>query len=417
MPRTVHVIGAGLAGLSAAVRLATRGASVVVHEAAGQAGGRCRSYFDPRLGMMIDNGNHLLLSGNHAALAYLETIGADGRLAGPDRGRVPVRRSRKRRALDACASTTDALPWWIFDREPPRARHACARLSCLRAAAVGRRGKTIGDDGEMRGPLYERLVRPLLLAALNTEPREASAASPRAVVRETLAAGGKACRPLIARDGLGHAFIEPALRFLARAQREGRSSDIGCARSISRHDRSRRSISARTSVALGDDDGVILAVPPWWRRTLVPGLETPSNSAPSSTRISASRLPPGSRRMLGIVNGTIEWVFAFPDRLVGHDQRRRPPARRAARDAGPKRSGRRSRRSTGCPRRCRHGRSCASAARPSPRRPARMPSARLRDTAWSNLLLAGDWTETGLPATIEGAIRSGNRAADLVVGQ
>jgi monoamine oxidase len=35
-------------------------------------------------------------------------------------------------------------------------------------------------------------------------------------------------------------------------------------------------------------------------------------------------------------------------------------------------------------------------------------------TDWGNLVLAGDWTATGLPATIEGAVRSGNRAADLV---
>jgi phytoene dehydrogenase-like protein len=67
MPGTVHVIGAGLAGLAASIRLATRGTSVSLHEAAGQAGGRCRSYHDPALDMVIDNGNHLVLSANHAA--------------------------------------------------------------------------------------------------------------------------------------------------------------------------------------------------------------------------------------------------------------------------------------------------------------------------------------------------------------
>jgi uncharacterized protein with NAD-binding domain and iron-sulfur cluster len=47
----------------------------------------------------------------------------------------------------------------------------------------------------------------------------------------------------------------------------------------------------------------------------------------------------------------------------------------------------------------------------TPTQDARRPGAQ---TAWNNLLIAGDWTNTGLPATIEGAIRSGNRAADLV---
>ena len=63
-----YVIGAGLAGLSASVALANRGAKVRLIEGGGQAGGRCRSYFDPVLNHTIDNGNHLVLSGNHATM-------------------------------------------------------------------------------------------------------------------------------------------------------------------------------------------------------------------------------------------------------------------------------------------------------------------------------------------------------------
>ena len=101
MTGTVHIIGAGLSGLSAAVRLASAGRNVVVHEATAFAGGRCRSYHDATLGMTIDNGNHLLLSGNRAALDYLRRIGAEKLAGRAAEGRVQLRRSRERRALDA----------------------------------------------------------------------------------------------------------------------------------------------------------------------------------------------------------------------------------------------------------------------------------------------------------------------------
>ncbi|MBV9260310.1 MAG: FAD-dependent oxidoreductase, partial [Pseudolabrys sp.] len=73
---TVHVIGAGLAGLAAAVRLASAGRRIIVHEATLQAGGRCRTYYDSASDMLIDNGTHIVLSGNQSLLAYLQTIGA-----------------------------------------------------------------------------------------------------------------------------------------------------------------------------------------------------------------------------------------------------------------------------------------------------------------------------------------------------
>ena len=76
-PPCVHIVGAGLAGLSAAVELSRCGIKVVVYEAAGHAGGRCRSFEDRVLGCMIDNGNHLVLSGNTSTAIYLEAIGAD----------------------------------------------------------------------------------------------------------------------------------------------------------------------------------------------------------------------------------------------------------------------------------------------------------------------------------------------------
>ena len=137
MARLVHIVGAGLAGLSAAVKLASQGVRVSVHEATNQAGGRCRSYFDTTLGMTIDNGNHLVLSGNHATLTFLDKIGARDQLSSPKNADIPF--------LDLSTGTrwtiraNDGLvPWWILDpkRRVPgtRARDYLSLLRLLRCA-------------------------------------------------------------------------------------------------------------------------------------------------------------------------------------------------------------------------------------------------------------------------------------------
>jgi squalene-associated FAD-dependent desaturase len=410
MPRTVHVVGAGLAGLAAAVRLATRGIAVVVHEAAGTAGGRCRSYHDPLLDMTIDNGNHLLLSGNHAALSYLDTIGSKRGLAGPPAADFAFMdlASGERWTLRV---NTGRLPWWIFDRSRRVPGTTASDYLSFARLLYAPREKTVCAAVDCVGPLYERLARPLWLAALNTDPREASAALAGAVLRETLAAGGKACRPLIARDGLGPVFIEPALRFLgehdAKVVFGHRLRTLGLA-----HDRVATLDFGEDRVASGDDD-VILAVPPVVAAALVPDLETPSQFRAIVNAHFRLKPPAGLAPIIGVVNGTIEWLFAFPDRLSVTisaadrflDVPREALAQKLWQDVAivaglpmglPPWQIVRERRAT-------------FAATPGEN--AKRPGA---TTAWSNLWLAGDWTKTGLPATIEGAIRSGNQAADLV---
>jgi protoporphyrinogen oxidase len=89
MQKTAHIIGAGISGLAAAVRLANAGYRLCLHEATQQAGGRCRSYFDTATNLTIDNGNHLLLSGNRHAVAYARSIGTEAGLVGPKRAQFP----------------------------------------------------------------------------------------------------------------------------------------------------------------------------------------------------------------------------------------------------------------------------------------------------------------------------------------
>src|ERR1700716_4239563 len=113
MTKTVHIIGAGISGLSAAVRLANENFKVHVHEATQQAGGRCRSYFDAATNLTIDNGNHLLLSGNRHALAYARSIGSEAGLQGPKKAEFAFvdLASKKRWVLRI---NRGLIPFWIF---------------------------------------------------------------------------------------------------------------------------------------------------------------------------------------------------------------------------------------------------------------------------------------------------------------
>src|SRR5690349_15470722 len=194
MAGTVHVIGAGLAGLSAAIRLTEAGHKVVMHEAAGQAGGRCRSYHDPALDMEIDNGNHLVLSGNASALSYLDVIGARDKLTGPDTASFPFidLANGERWTLRANEGT---IPWWVLSpsRRVPGTtlRDYFSLMPILRAPE----GATIGQVYPCSGTLYDRLIGPLFVAALNTEPADSSASLAAAIIRETLMKGGRAYHP------------------------------------------------------------------------------------------------------------------------------------------------------------------------------------------------------------------------------
>ena len=223
MQKTVHIIGAGISGLSAAVRLANADYRVHVHEATQQAGGRCRSYFDAATNLTIDNGNHLLLSGNRHALAYARSIGTEAGLVGPKRAQFPFAdiSTGQRWLLDL---GDGRLPLWVFDearRVPDTGLRDYLALMPLIWAGTD---KLVGNAIPCKGTLYQRLVQPLLLAALNVDPPEGSAGLAGAIVRETLLAGGQACRPLIARDGLSSVLIEPAIKLL---QDKGDSVQLG----------------------------------------------------------------------------------------------------------------------------------------------------------------------------------------------
>ncbi|HKG73721.1 MAG TPA: FAD-dependent oxidoreductase, partial [Aestuariivirgaceae bacterium] len=163
-------------------------------------------------------------------------------------------------------------------------------------------------------------------------------------------------------------------------------------------------------------DGVILAVPPLVASALVPDLKTPVAQRAIVNAHFRVAPPAGQAPVTGVINGTVEWVFCFPQRIsitISAADRLLDVAREtlAARlwDEVATVTG-----MSGAlpPWQIIKERRATFAALPSEN--ARRPPCA---TQWSNLMLAGDWTQTGLPATIEGAIRSGNRAAEGWIGQ
>jgi squalene-associated FAD-dependent desaturase len=411
MARTVHIIGAGLAGLSAAIELTLRGEVVAVHEATTIAGGRCRSYHDSTLGMTIDNGNHLVLSGNHAALRYLRLLGAEHRLVGPPKAEMPFvdLASHEQWTLRI---NDGRIPWWVFNsgkRVP--GTHALDYFALARLLWAGK-DRAVGEVVRFTGPLYERLMRPLLLAALNIEPSAGSAALAGAIIRETIAVGGQACRPLVAREGLGSALIEPALALLRE-----RKHSVLMGHQLHRLRTSDTRVEAldfgADNVALGNGDVVILAVPPYAASSLMPGLTVPTEFRAIVNAHFRIEPAPYQPAILGLINSTTEWVFAFPGRVAttisAGDRLIDTPRDALARTIWSEVAA-----ATGLPpdlppwQIVRERRATFAA---TPEQDALRPGP---TTRFTNLFLAGDWTNTGLPATIESAIRSGRRAADLV---
>lgn len=404
----VHVIGAGLAGLSTAVALREAGHTATVVEAAPVAGGRCRSYLDRELGLRIDNGNHLLLSGNRSTFAYLDTVGARSTLTMPAEPMFPF--------LDVSSGqrwvlrpNLGWLPWWVLSRKRRApGTHATDYLALLRL-------RRISSDATVAGSLrkdtfYDRVIEPLAVASLNTPPDVALARLLGAVMRETLFRGGSACIPALPRQGLSESLIDPAVAWL---------TSRGCPvitgqRITGLRTEPDRVTSLATAAGPIPVEAVVLAAPPWVVADLLPGQICPTEFQAILNIHFHVEADPGPTRFIGLIGGTAEWVFvkhghvsvtiSAANWMVGQDAetiaRSVWPDVRAALNLGEQMPAWRvvkERRAT-----------VAATADQERLRPG--PRTRL-----GNLVLAGDWTDTGLPGTIEGAIRSGRTAAEVLL--
>ena len=406
-----HVVGGGVAGLAAAVDLAARGVSVHLYESSSRLGGRCRSFPDPRFGSVIDNGSHLAFSANVRLLDFLRRIGAPVTslavaaegipfldIAGGVRWTLVPRGETAAWLLGRGARIPGAPRWhWLFDG-----------LALLRA----RDGETVSQLLRTDTMAWRRLWHPFCRAVFNAEPAEVPARRAGELLRR-LVFSDKGCLPLLALRPWGEIVAEPALAHLQYL-----GVNVGTSMpllALERKGEAVRRLIFRTGTIDTEGDAVVFALPGRMARRLCPDFIPELAFNP----IIALHFDVGRDLgcgFIGVVGGLAEWIFrrgpivsvtvgcatpylgdphedlalavwgdvlaALPEARLPDD----PPPFRLIIEKG------------------------ATLAADAATWAARPGTA----TPLANLFLAGDWTATGLPSTLEGAVISGESAASAV---
>jgi zeta-carotene desaturase len=471
------VIGAGFAGLSAATALAERGSRVLVLEARPTLGGRATAFTDPVTGDRVDNGQHVMFGCYHETFRFLRRIGTESDvLVQPHLSIDSIDRDGRRSRLKCPAlpspfhllaglMTWSALGWRdrvavlrlrraISDLmrsekvrssgspgSVPVASSMAARSgsSCPSAASNNpvRFGEEPGSpetetvrkwlvEHGQTPRLIELLWEPLAVAGLNQSVDVAAAATFLAVLARVFGSDPRSASLVLPLKPLDELYALPARDYI---ERSGGAVETGAVACID--------ISGNApTVTVGDRRlraPTVICAAPWYAL----GNVFAGHHAPLAAVLDAAAHTDASpivtvnlwfdrvvtdQMLVGLPGRTMQWVFdkrtVFGERashlslvssgaasVVGWSNRELidlalkevrgalPPARAAAMTRGVV---------------VREKRATFSVAPGQPPRPS-------VETAVPGLFLAGDWTDTGLPATIEGAVESGHRAANAAL--
>jgi squalene-associated FAD-dependent desaturase len=443
MRHEVVIIGGGFAGLSAGVVLAGAGWRVRLLEEKPYLGGRARSFRDSATGSVVDNGQHIFMGCYHSTIRFLKTLGTLDRIRFQPRLQVNFLDLRRRRTALVCPDLPS--PWHLFfGVMSSRSFSLKEKVQVLRLGRALGSGKRRGD-GQEAMTVSEWLTRHkqsrnlqrnfwdlLCIAAMNEDPRVASAALFERVLRLALLTSPTDSRLGIAQAGLSDCYVREAATYI---EARGGSVETGC--SVSQI-LINGTVCEGVELADGKKQGVsvVVSAVPWYQfANLMP--KEVLDKEPYFFGASALRPAPiisinlwfdrqvTDLDFVGLRGTTMQWLFN-KGRIFGaggsyislvlsgahqhvartkeellalalSDLRALLPEMREAKLLHSLVL--KERYATFSPT------SEAEPLRPGARTPVR------------GLYLAGDWTDTGLPATIEGAVQSGYAAAEAVMDQ
>ena len=439
----VIVVGAGCAGLSAAVRLASRGTRVLVLEAKARLGGRATSFPDRDTGETVDNGQHILLGCYTDTFEFLGSIGALGHVRAQSQLAVTMIDDRGHTSRLVCPALPpplhllagvldwDGLSWRdrlsVFAMAAPLrlARRALARGSTLQAASPGETVENFLLRHGQSPRICEMLWNPLALAALNQRPEHAAAPAFARVLAEMFGTDAKAAAVALPNRPLHEMYAEPARQYLS-----AHGGDVRTGATAKVRIDGDRVVGVDANGDTWSVDRVISAVPWFALPALFDVVPQPlGGTVDRASRMASSPIVTVNvwldRRVLdelfvGLPGRAMQWVFdkgaifgggashlslvssgaasmltRTNDDLVAMAMDELSAALPAVRSARVVRAAV-----------VREPHATFSLAPGQPPRPR-------PETPVRGFYLAGDWIDTGLPATIESAVRSGHRAADL----
>jgi squalene-associated FAD-dependent desaturase len=436
---TVLVLGGGLAGLSAAVRLAEAGRKVTVVEATRAPGGRARSFPDAATGRELDNGQHLVMGCYRETLAFLRTIDStDGIYFQKDLSVRMVKPGGQRLSLDC--PPLPAPMHLAVGLLTMRGLGVLDKIAAMRAGLVLRGEVQRPDDNETCDSWLRRLGQtaalrnafwdPMIWGTLNDDPLVSSAAMFTAVLERAFLSTRDASRLGVPKVPLSRLYVDQSLAYLRARGCEVRLGEP--ARALDVTGTQITGITLKSGETLRAD-AVVSAVPPHAFLDLLPGNWPAHPVYQDIARLRTSPIvnlwfttdrAPFSEPFIGLVGGPLHWMFnrsqiegsvggevllnctisgaraciddppeALQDLLRAELERYFPgrvPTIRQFRAIKEKRA------------------TISHAAGTYHCRPETLGPIR-------GLYMAGDWTRTGLPATIESAVQSGHDAARTVL--